>query len=61
MSPAIKARLKEPSTYAGLAVLFLLGGKTVSPELLAQGADIVINGIAGISAILAAILKEFKE
>lgn len=61
MSPAIKARLKEPSTYAGLAVLFLLGGKTVSPELAAQGAGIIIDCFAGLSAIVAAIVKEFKE
>jgi len=60
MSEEIKKRLKEPSTYCGLALLFLLGGKTVPPELMAQGADTILTAISGIGGILAVILKEFK-
>ena len=61
MSPEIKKRLKEPSTYCGLALLFMLGGKTIPPELMAQGADIILTGVSGLGAILAVILKEFKD
>ncbi len=61
MKPEIKSRLKEPSTYAGLALLFMLGGKTVSPELLATGVDTILTAVTAIGGILAVIMKEFKD
>ncbi|CAN4270711.1 hypothetical protein MCERHM31_00810 [Methylophilaceae bacterium] len=45
------ARLREPSTWAGFAVLLSVFGVQVTPEVLApaiQGA----TGIAGLAAVL---------
>ena len=61
MKPELTKRLKEPSTYAGLALLFMLGGKTVSPELLASGVDTILTAVAALGGILAVIMKEFKD
>lgn len=61
MSPEIKKRLKEPSTYCGLALLFMLGGKQVPAELMAEGVGVILTAISGIGGILAVILKEFKD
>ena len=44
-------RLREPSTMAGLSVLFGLFGVQVAPEL-AQGAVQAVTGVTAIAAIL---------
>lgn len=50
----IIARLKEPSTWAGLAVVFTAFGITVSE------AELALIG-SGISAVLAIVLRERGE
>jgi len=61
MSEALKARLREPSTYIGVALLVeWLTGKSISAELMASTAGTVITAIVGIGAFLGVILSESK-
>lgn len=48
---AILARLREPSSYAGLAMLFGLLGINVAPEAWQAGVQ-VVSGAAALAAIL---------
>lgn len=50
----IISRLKEPSTWAGLAVIFTAAGITVDAEELA-----VVG--SGVSALLAIVMREKGE
>lgn len=46
-------RIKEPSTWAGLAMLAAMFGNHVAP-------DVIVNGGMAIGALLAAVLPEQK-
>jgi hypothetical protein len=48
---ALLARLREPSTYAGIAVLLGLFGVQVAPELM-QGAIQAATAVAALAAML---------
>lgn len=48
---AFLARLREPSTYAGLAVLLGLFGVQVAPEAMTAGVQMVSGG-AALAAVL---------
>jgi hypothetical protein len=48
---AILARLREPSTYAGLSVLLGVFGVNVAPEAF-QAAVQAVTGLAALAAIL---------
>jgi len=61
MKEEIKSRLKEPSTYAGVSLLFLLAGKHISPEILASGVSTILTAVSALGGILAVILKELKS
>lgn len=61
MSKMIKKRLKEPSTYVGLSVLFLALDAKVDPELMSGMVDIAFKAVEVIGAGLAVILAEFKD
>jgi len=61
MNEALKARLREPSTYVGIALLIeLLTGKTISAEIMASTAGMVITAVVGIGAFLGVVLSESK-
>lgn len=47
---AFLTRLREPSTYAGLAVLLGLFGVQVAPEAMTAGVQ-VISGAAALAAM----------
>jgi len=49
----IFARLREPSTYAGLAVLLSLFGVQIAPEAMQAGIQ-AVSGLAGVAAIIVA-------
>jgi hypothetical protein len=52
-------RLKEPSTWVGLALLIqIFGGDAIPPEMLSSLAESVIKVVAGFAAILGILLKE---
>lgn len=53
----ILARLREPSTYAGIGVIAMLLGKTVPPDLLAALPHL-FDAIAIIAASLGVIVPE---
>ncbi len=62
MSPALKLRLKEPSTYVGLGlVIQFLTGKTIPPEIMASTIGTVIAGVVAIGGLLGMVLKEKAE
>jgi hypothetical protein len=48
---AFLARLREPSTYAGVSVLLGLFGVQLAPELM-QGAIQAITGAAAVAAVI---------
>ena len=50
------ARLKEPSTWAGFAVLLGLFGINIAPEVLAPA----IQGLTGIAGAAAVLMSEKK-
>lgn len=54
MLSVIIARLREPSSFAGLAALFALFGINLAPEW----ANVVAQGAAAVSALLAIVLRE---
>lgn len=56
MFATLLARLQEPSTYAGLGVLFAMFGFNVDPGLLQHGV-MVASGAAGIAAAVMADKK----
>ncbi len=56
MTP-ILARLREPSSHAGLAVLFGLFGVQFAPETW----HAIIQAISAFSALLAVVLGEGKR
>ena len=61
MSEALKARLREPSTYIGIALLVeLITGRTISAELMASTIGMVITAAVGISAFLGVVMSESK-
>jgi hypothetical protein len=47
---AFLARMREPSTYAGLAVLFGLFGVQMAPETMTTAIQ-AASGLAGLAAI----------
>ena len=51
---AIIARLREPSTYAGVSVLLGVFGVNVAPEVMQP----VVQVITGLAALAAVILRE---
>ncbi len=50
----ILARLKEPSTYAGLAALLLSLGISIDESIL----SLVIAGLTTVAGVMALVLKE---
>ena len=56
MMDMIIARLREPSTWRGVAVLLALAGVQIAPEHL----EAVGNGFIGVMAILAVFMPEKK-
>lgn len=51
------ARLKEPSTWAGIAIILALFGVDLAPEQ----SQVIVQSGAGIGALLAIILGEKKS
>ena len=61
MNESLKARLREPSTYVGIALLVeLVTGKVIPAELMASTAGMVVTAVVGIGAFLGMILSESK-
>ena len=61
MSEALKARLREPSTYVGIALLIeVFTGKIVSAEIMASTIGMVVTAVVGVSAFLGMVLSESK-
>ena len=56
---SIVNRLKEPSSWAGIAVLINVFGSLVGLPL--GNADVIVNAGAGIAAAAAFFLKEKKD
>lgn len=48
---AFLARIREPSTHAGIAVLLGLFGVQVAPEIMAPAVQ-VVSGVAALAAIV---------
>lgn len=57
MFDAILARLKEPSTYAGVAFLLGLVGVKIAPEAW----DGVLQVVAALGGVLAVVIPETKK
>lgn len=53
----IVARLKEPSTWRGIAVLLSLAGIQLAPEHL----EAIGNGFIGLMAVLAVLMPDKKQ
>ena len=61
MNESLKARLREPSTYVGIALLVeLVTGRTISSELMASTTGMIISAIVGIGAFLGVVVSESK-
>jgi hypothetical protein len=56
MMKVIVDRLKEPSTWGGIAVLLSLAGVQIAPEHL----EAIGNGFIGLMAVLAVLMPEKK-
>lgn len=52
----IKARAKEPSTWAGLSILAGLFGVQVAPDHI----DAVLQTVAGVAAVASVLIPERK-
>ena len=62
MNESVKARLREPSTYVGIALLLdLITGKTISAELMASTVGMVVTAVVGIGAFFGVVLSESKS
>ncbi len=54
---AIFARLREPSTYAGISVMLGVFGVNVAPEIMQSAVQV----LTGLSALAAVFLSEKKR
>jgi hypothetical protein len=57
MNPELKKRLKEPTTYIGLALILGGLGVNVSPEVLAE----IVSGVMAVCGVVGVWYKESKS